>query len=518
MTESQPPAGGTRRIGRPGLPRSFQARLSLAFVTVVAITLAIVSGLILYRLDDSLYHQELDNLNVRATAVANVVRLLAVQATGNQYVVSASNRLNPAIASMFSGEPTGSDRSLLGNIADQVAQANVSLRFGSISAGDVDETFVPVAQAPFAASLAVAPQPRQARDSISTTVQLVDTADVPNFPWALQVTLSQPYTTRASTLESTAGFLALIALGAFIASVLAAAFIARRFSTPLRRLTDAARALAEGDLDRRVPIQSERSATREIDALSRQFNAMADRLQESMSIIRTDRDRSREFLADVSHELRTPIAALRTFNELLQEGAADDPSTRDEFLESSSQQIERLDWLSQNLLELSKLDSGLLQLDLRPEDLRATVESAVEQASAAARRRGVELSLDLPDRPLRRRHDPQRIGQVVSNIVGNALKFTPRGGQVAVRLAADATGVRITVTDTGVGIDTSELPRIFERFYRGSRANEARSSGSGLGLSIARSIVEMHGGRIEVESRLGAGSTFTVILPAESLA
>ena len=116
---------------------------------------------------------------------------------------------------------------------------------------------------------------------------------------------------------------------------------------------------------------------------------MADRLQESVEIIRRDRDRSRDFLADVSHELRTPLAALRTFNELLTEGAADDPDARSEFLESSGQQIERLDWLAQNLLELSKLDSGLVLLDLRPDDLRAAVESAVEQNRAAAERRGV---------------------------------------------------------------------------------------------------------------------------------
>ena len=108
---------------------------------------------------------------------------------------------------------------------------------------------------------------------------------------------------------------------------------------------------------------------------------MADRLEESVEIIRRDRDRSRDFLADVSHELRTPLAALRTFNELLMEQAGDDPAARAEFLESSAGQIERLDWLAQNLLELSKLDSGLVLLDLRPDDLRAAVESAVEQAT-----------------------------------------------------------------------------------------------------------------------------------------
>ena len=311
------------------------------------------------------------------------------------------------------------------------------------------------------------------------------------------------------------GLLAAVALFALGLSVLVSAWMARRFTTPLRRLTEASRGLAEGDLSRRVPPGEVRAGSSELAELAVQFNTMADRLQESVEIIRHDRDRSRDFLADVSHELRTPLAALRTFNELLKEGAADDPEARAEFLDSSGQQIERLDWLAQNLLELSKLDSGLVLLDLRPDDLRAAVETAVEQTSGAATRRGVRLSVKLPDRPIRIRHDPQRIGQVVGNLVANAVKFTPPGGSVAVTAAATADGASIEVVDTGVGIEATELPHIFERFYRGSRANEARGSGSGLGLAIVRSIVDMHGGSVEVVSRVGSGSTFTVTLPSD---
>ena len=127
----------------------------------------------------------------------------------------------------------------------------------------------------------------------------------------------------------------------------------------------------------------------------------------------------------------------------------------------------------------------------------------------------MRLSLHLPDAPIRIRHDPPRIGQVVANLVANAIKFTPRGGSVAVDVAGTADGARIEVTDTGVGIDPAELPHIFERFYRGSRANEARGSGSGLGLAIVRSIVDMHGGTVEVESRVGAGTRFIVDLPRD---
>jgi len=233
-----------------------------------------------------------------------------------------------------------------------------------------------------------------------------------------------------------------------------------------------------------------------------------------MDAIVADRDRSREFLADVSHELRTPLAALRTFNELLREKAGQDAEARAEFLEATGQQIERLDWLAQNLLELSKLDSGLVNLDLRPDDLRATVQSAVESVEVAARRRGVSLETEVPNAPLVIRHDPPRIGQAVGNLVGNAVKFTPRGGSVRLVLTPHRGGAMIRVIDTGIGIDAEELPHIFDRFYRGSRASEARGSGSGLGLAIVRSIVDMHGGRIAVDSRLDHGTTFTVTLPA----
>jgi signal transduction histidine kinase len=121
----------------------------------------------------------------------------------------------------------------------------------------------------------------------------------------------------------------------------------------------------------------------------------------------------------------------------------------------------------------------------------------------------------LPETALVTRHDPRRLGQVLTNLIGNSLKFTPRGGSVRVLLTPNGRGARIQVIDTGVGIEINEMPHVFDRFYRGSRANEARGSGSGLGLAIVRSVVEMHGGRVMVESRVGSGSTFTVTLPAD---
>jgi len=488
------------------MPRTFQGRLTLGFVGVVLLTLILVTGLAVNRLDDYFSAQEQQNLKTRTTAVANIVKVFVEREAGARPVIGPDNTVNADVNALLSNE------AFMEPLANQLAQADLRIRLGSSTAGsDGTSAFLQSPGADYGADLSAEPLPGQSRQAISRTDPFP--IDEPLFPWTLEVTLSDPYTYRATTNADLTVVVGLVALVALVVAVVVASFLAQRFSTGLRRLTDASRVIAEGDLTARVPADLASAGASEIVALSRQFNAMAAQLEESVEIIRRDRDRSREFLADVSHELRTPIAALRTFNELLRGTAGGDPVARTEFLESSSQQLERLDWLAQNLLELSKLDSGLVLLDLRPDDLRAAVESAVEQAAATAQKRGVTLALRLPERPVRIRHDPQRIGQVVGNLVGNGIKFTPRGGSVTVELEPERDGAIIRVADTGVGIDASELPRIFDRFYRGSLANEARSSGSGLGLAIVRSIVDMHHGRITVESRLGAGSTFTVHLP-----
>jgi signal transduction histidine kinase len=500
---------------KESVPSSFQTRLTYAFVGVVALTLALVSPVVINRFDDYVRDQEVKDLQGRQDSTARFVEFLMEGLTGGQVVVAGDGgaaTLNPVIREQLTDE-------VMRDLAD-FAQADVTIWFGVTEPGidgRPEERVTPLPDARFAGSLTVPPGPGLAQDP---TIQ-VGAKDHPVqggiFPdWGIRVELSSPYTSRASTVAAITGLLIVIAMIAFAIAVVVAAILSRRFTAPLRRLTEASRAIAEGDLGSRVSPESMGSGTLELIELADQFNTMADRLQESVAIIRRDRDRSRDFLADVSHELRTPIAAIRTFTELLQGEAGARQETRAEFLESSAVQLERLDWLAQNLLELSKLDSGLVLLDLRPDDVRATVESAVEQVEPAARRRGVTISVSLPDAPLRIRHDPPRVGQIVINLVGNGVKFTDRGGTVRVIVEPAADGAaRIEVSDTGVGIAADELPRIFERFYRGTRSNEARSSGSGLGLAIVKSIVDMHGGTIAVESSVGHGSRFVVTLPRD---
>ena len=504
-THFDPAAGEQRAQGFQRLvPHTFQGRLTLAFVAILALTLSLVTVGVLNRLGVYFDQQQREDLTARSLGVAQYVALVAESANTIRPVVGLDNVVNPVVVVQLT---RNSQQRIL---ADRLGKADVRIRLGRM----VDGAFLPASNGQFDALLEAGALLGQTREPITSDVVRYP-VNVSFVPYQIEVTLSNPYTYRTTALGTTTGLLGVIGILALAISISAGAAMARRITVPLRRLTEASRGLAEGDLARRVPDDSAQWGSVELMELALQFNTMADRVQESVEIIRSDRDRSRDFLADVSHELRTPIAALRTFNELLREGAGEDPTARREFLESSAVQLGRLDWLAQNLLELSKLDSGLVLLDLRPEDIRSTVEQAVEQAEPAATRRGVDLEVHLPEDPLRVRHDPVRVGQVVANLVGNAIKFTPRGGHIGVEVAGLADGVKIVVTDTGIGIDAAELPRIFERFYRGTLASEARGSGSGLGLAIVLGIVEMHGGTVSVESTRGRGSTFTVVLPRD---
>ena len=328
-----------------------------------------------------------------------------------------------------------------------------------------------------------------------------------------QVILSDPYSTRAETMAQIQGAIVGGGLLALVVSLITGIIAARRVTRPIARLRRVAGRVAQGQLDERaVP-----SGVVEVDELGQQFNVMADRLAGTLRMLEADRDRLREFVADVSHELRTPIAALRMYTELLSDGGVDD-ATRREFLERSVDQIGRLEWLSTNLLDLSRIDAGIFPLDIDEGDLRDPVQATVQALSEVAVERGVGLDSEVPGGPVELRFDRERMVQLLTNLVGNALKFTPRGGAVSVRVTEDPDTATITVADTGPGIPPDELPHIFERFYRGTNTGEARASGSGLGLAIVRSIVEMHGGDIDVASVLGDGTEFSIRLPRSVVA
>jgi two-component system phosphate regulon sensor histidine kinase PhoR len=221
----------------------------------------------------------------------------------------------------------------------------------------------------------------------------------------------------------------------------------------------------------------------------------------------------RDFVANVSHELRTPLASVKAVIETLQGGALDDRPAAEEFLRRASDEIDRLVQLVEELLELSRIESGEMPLARQRVDLRPLLEHAVERLRRQAERAGVDLALELPPGLPAVTGDPERLERVAVNLIQNAIKFTPAAGSVRVSATTSDGAVRVSVADTGVGIAAEDLPRVFERFYKADRARGG--TGTGLGLAIVKHTVEAHGGGVSVESDEGHGSTFSFSLPAD---
>lgn len=220
----------------------------------------------------------------------------------------------------------------------------------------------------------------------------------------------------------------------------------------------------------------------------------------------------RDFFANVSHELRTPIAAIKAMVETLEAGAIDDPPAARDFLGRIDREIEGLTQLVQELLELSRIESGQAELNLKPMPALHLVVKAVERLHSLAERSGIDLRMDVPEDLPAVIADPERMAQVLNNVVHNAIKFTPAGGSIVISARADQGAVVFSVTDTGMGIAEDDLPRLFERFYKADKARA--SGGTGLGLAIAKHLVRAHGGRIWAESPgPGLGATFFFSLP-----
>lgn len=219
----------------------------------------------------------------------------------------------------------------------------------------------------------------------------------------------------------------------------------------------------------------------------------------------------RDFISNFSHELRTPLAALKALAETLQEVAPEDVETFRHFLQRIQQEVEVLNRMASDLLELARLDAGKETLAMRTFSPFELIARVGERMRLHAERAGLHFRLECPDNLPSVCADDAKLERALVNLVHNAVKFTPAGGEVTLRAERGGGGVRFVVQDTGVGIPAEELPRIFERFYRVDRAHHGE--GSGLGLSIARHLIEAHGSKLKVESIEGHGSTFSFIIP-----
>jgi signal transduction histidine kinase len=312
----------------------------------------------------------------------------------------------------------------------------------------------------------------------------------------------------------------LLTIGTLLAvlppSVILSYFVARRTTRRLETLAAATRALREGDLSARVPVVGED----EVAQLQDDFNVMAADLERATGDIQAERDKvasllqsRRELIANVSHELRTPVATIRGYLESSLAGNSEAAPELRHDLEVMAREVERLQGLIDDLFTLARAEVDGLAIDLRPTDVDVVVQRRVEAMAPLAWQKGrvevvAEVSPDLPPALA----DAGRLEQVLINLLRNGVRHTPPGGIVAVMVAGEADAIRIDVRDTGEGIPTEELPRVWERFYRGEGSRKD-GRGAGLGLALVKELVEAMDGTVGVESVVGRGSCFTVRLP-----
>jgi heavy metal sensor kinase len=290
-----------------------------------------------------------------------------------------------------------------------------------------------------------------------------------------------------------------------VPAILVGAWIAGRALDPVDRMITEVREITDGrSLHRRLAVPMERD---EVGRLAETLNQMMTRLERSFAALR-------RFTADASHELKTPLTVVRAGVERAITRPGVPPETLAP-LEETLQEVNRMTELLDSLLTLARADEGRADLHREPVDLREIIEEAGETGELLAEDAGVGIEIRLPPQPVVLSVDRSRVRQLALNLIENAVKYTPRGGQVSVELAGNDGRVVFTVADTGIGIAPGDLPHVFDRFWRAdsARTRTSERAGTGLGLAICKWIAEAHGGTIEVQSRPGRGTTFTVGLP-----
>jgi signal transduction histidine kinase len=324
--------------------------------------------------------------------------------------------------------------------------------------------------------------------------------------WILVVTAPRPRAPGLAIFRDE--FFAPIVQAGLIAlalSLILAFALSRWVADPLQKVIAAARGYpAEGA----QPVEPR--GPREVQDLTRAFNSMVARVHASQ---RSQRD----FVANVSHELKTPLTSIQGFAQAILDGTAGTPEGRRQAAQVIYDEAARMHRMALDLLDLARLEAGTADLEMSEVDLRMLLQAVVEKFTPQMDKASVALRLDVPDDLPAITGDGDRLGQAFSNLVDNALKFTPANGQIVLSAKKAEAEIEVSVADTGSGVSNEALPRLFDRFYQAdpSRAGGGRR-GAGLGLAIAKEIVEAHGGKIGVRSQAGHGTTFTIHLPLAS--
>lgn len=293
-------------------------------------------------------------------------------------------------------------------------------------------------------------------------------------------------------------------------ALLAGAWIGRRLTRPVAELAEGARAFHHRDFDYRLSTKGKSEFT----AVATAMNDMAEEVSRHIHSLEEDADRRRQFLADIAHELRSPITTIRTMAGALQDGVAEEPERRDHAVSVLVRTSERMLRLVQDVMDLVELDLDRLPITKTEVDLRSLIAGVVSSLEDEAAKAQITLQPLKAGEPILANVDPDRITQVLDNVIGNAISYAGAGASVSV-IAEDSDPIRISVVDTGVGIPAKDLPQILNPFYRVNAARTPGENHIGLGLSIARRMVEAHGGRISITSDRGKGANVTIQVPKD---
>ncbi len=455
--------------------RTLRARLLLTYLIVVGLALAVVAvGLLLFLINNPLVERQL----------YRDLRLIAtVLTTREERPVLPRDRILPALRGL--------------GLAD--TRVLVLTPHGEVIEDTRPEEPLPGADA-LAQIVAQAPAEARFRDFEGGVWLYVSRPT--SRRTVLVVAVRRP-AARAVALFADDLLLPMLQAGAvaLLTAVLLAVLIARWVAGPLQRMAAAARSVAQGHYQ-----QMRVEGPEEVQGLARAFNEM-------VAQVRASQQSMRDFVANVSHELKTPLTSIQGFAQAILDGTAREPEDQRRAAQVIYAESDRLRRLVEDLLDLARMEAGQVEFRRLPVDLTVLVRGVLERLRLRAEEKGVELVNGLDSLPLVI-GDGDRLAQVFTNLVDNAIQHTPPGGQVRVRGWSQAGWVAVAVEDTGPGIPPEDLSRIFERFYQVDKARPGGGRrGVGLGLAISREIVQAHGGRLAAQSEMGQGSRFTVQLP-----
>lgn len=305
------------------------------------------------------------------------------------------------------------------------------------------------------------------------------------------------------------GLLGILLAFSAVVAVAFAGWTAEGVRRSVGGIAAAARQVADGDGDARV----EPSGPDELVWLGQDFNRMAERLEAADRRRRELEESRRDLIAAISHDLRTPLASIRAMVEAINDGVVSDSETTTRYMRTVLSEVQRLNGLIDDLFELSRLDAGALTLNIEAGSLHDLVSDTLEALQAQADEKRLHLHGRVGDGLPPVLMDHARVQRVLVNLLQNAIRHTPPDGTILLEAAEETDAVRVDVVDSGEGIAAADLPHIFERFYRGEKSRVRAQGGAGLGLAIARGLVEAHGGRVWAQSAPGEGSRFSFLLP-----